>query len=153
MCTIAKLIPRPGSSWAELALLSLYKIHPPTQPATHSDKLARGGVGPGNTQLAKKITWTILEDQRMTKERGSQWLCPPPKRKPCVWQALPTIILGGEDGLEGGRDCWVEDGGLSSTFRHMFAIVFWRVNDCLFCFDIFPLLSFRLSNIALKALK
>ena len=31
-------------------------------------------VGPGNTQLAKKRTWAILEDQRMAKERGAQWL-------------------------------------------------------------------------------
>ena len=31
-------------------------------------------VGPGNTQLAKKRTWAILEDQRMARERGAQWL-------------------------------------------------------------------------------
>ena len=31
-------------------------------------------VGPGNSQLAKKRTWAILEDQRMARERGAQWL-------------------------------------------------------------------------------
>ena len=31
-------------------------------------------VGPGNQQLAKKRSWAILEDQRMAKERGAQWL-------------------------------------------------------------------------------
>ena len=31
-------------------------------------------VGPGNTQLAKKRTWAIQEDQRMARERGAQWL-------------------------------------------------------------------------------
>ena len=31
-------------------------------------------VGLGNTQLAKKRTWAILEDQRMARERGAQWL-------------------------------------------------------------------------------
>ena len=31
-------------------------------------------VGPGNQQLAKKRSWAILEDQRMARERGAQWL-------------------------------------------------------------------------------
>ena len=31
-------------------------------------------VGPGNTQLAKKRTWAIHEDQRTARERGAQWL-------------------------------------------------------------------------------
>ena len=31
-------------------------------------------VGPGNTQLAKKRTWAIQEDQRMAREKGAQWL-------------------------------------------------------------------------------
>ena len=31
-------------------------------------------VGPGNQQLAKRRTWAILEDQRMARERGAQWL-------------------------------------------------------------------------------
>ena len=31
-------------------------------------------VGPGNTQLAKKRSWAIFEDQRMARERGAQWL-------------------------------------------------------------------------------
>ena len=31
-------------------------------------------VGPGNIQLAKKRTWAILEDQRMARERGAQWI-------------------------------------------------------------------------------
>ena len=31
-------------------------------------------VGPGNVQLAKRRTWAILEDQRMTQERSAQWM-------------------------------------------------------------------------------
>ena len=31
-------------------------------------------VGPGNQQLTKKISWAILEDQGMAKERGAKWL-------------------------------------------------------------------------------
>ena len=31
-------------------------------------------VGPGNSQLAKKRTWAIREDQRMAKERSAQWI-------------------------------------------------------------------------------
>ena len=31
-------------------------------------------VVPGTTQLAKKRTWNILEDKRMPRERGAQWL-------------------------------------------------------------------------------
>ena len=31
-------------------------------------------VGPGNTQLAKKRDWAILEDLRMARERSAQWL-------------------------------------------------------------------------------
>ena len=31
-------------------------------------------VGPGNAQLAKKRSWAILEDQRMARERGAQWM-------------------------------------------------------------------------------
>ena len=31
-------------------------------------------VGPGNKQLAKRRVWAISEDQRMSKERGAQWI-------------------------------------------------------------------------------
>ena len=31
-------------------------------------------VGPGNKQLAKRREWAITEDQRMTRERGAQWI-------------------------------------------------------------------------------
>ena len=31
-------------------------------------------VGPGNAQLAKKREWAVLEDERMRRERGAQWL-------------------------------------------------------------------------------
>ena len=31
-------------------------------------------VGPGNTQLAKRRVWAVREDERMTRERGAQWL-------------------------------------------------------------------------------
>ena len=31
-------------------------------------------VGPGNKQLAKRRVWAINEDQRMSKERGAQWI-------------------------------------------------------------------------------
>ena len=31
-------------------------------------------VGPGNKVLAKRRVWAITEDQRMTRERGAQWL-------------------------------------------------------------------------------
>ena len=31
-------------------------------------------VGPGNSQLAKKRTWAIMEDQKMAKERSAQWI-------------------------------------------------------------------------------
>ena len=31
-------------------------------------------VGPGNTQLAKKREWAVMEDMRMKRERGAQWL-------------------------------------------------------------------------------
>ena len=31
-------------------------------------------VGPGNKQLAKRREWAIIEDQRMTRERGAQWI-------------------------------------------------------------------------------
>ena len=31
-------------------------------------------VGPGNTQLAKKREWAVVEDDRMRRERGAQWL-------------------------------------------------------------------------------
>ena len=31
-------------------------------------------VGPGNAQLAKKREWAVVEDERMRRERGAQWL-------------------------------------------------------------------------------
>lgn len=31
-------------------------------------------VGPGNAQLAKKREWAVMEDERMRRERGAQWL-------------------------------------------------------------------------------
>ena len=31
-------------------------------------------VGPGNNLLAKKREWAQLEDERMRRERGAQWL-------------------------------------------------------------------------------
>ena len=42
-------------------------------------------------------------------------------------------------------------GRRSRTLRNMFALVFWRVIDYLFCFNVFLLLYFRSSNKALKA--
>ena len=31
-------------------------------------------VGPGNQQLARSRVWAVREDERMSRERGSQWL-------------------------------------------------------------------------------
>ena len=31
-------------------------------------------VGPGNKQLAKKREWALLQDNRMKRERHSQWI-------------------------------------------------------------------------------
>ena len=31
-------------------------------------------VGPGNKQLAKKREWAVLQDQKMKRERHSQWI-------------------------------------------------------------------------------
>ena len=31
-------------------------------------------VGPGNKMMAKRRVWAINEDQRMSRERGAQWL-------------------------------------------------------------------------------
>ena len=31
-------------------------------------------VGPGNKQLARSRVWAVKEDERMARERGSQWL-------------------------------------------------------------------------------